>query len=143
MLGGPVGVGIAHGQGLSFEVIGEGARVSRGRGRVMTGVSFGLLGPIRVWSAEKQLGVGPPQQRGVLALLLLSEGRRISLDEIVGALWGRRHHAAGRQPGPEARPRPAADARTDQRDGCLAGLIHRVTYTGDVVRLSPRLSRCS
>jgi DNA-binding SARP family transcriptional activator len=54
----------------------------------MAGVSFGLLGPIRVWSAGKQLEVGPPQQRGVLALLLLSEGRQISLDEIVGALWG-------------------------------------------------------
>ncbi|MEV2273645.1 AfsR/SARP family transcriptional regulator [Nonomuraea africana] len=55
----------------------------------MAGVSFGLLGPIRVWSGGEDLEVGSPQQRGVLALLLLSEGRQVTLDEIVSALWGR------------------------------------------------------
>ncbi|MFF5204998.1 BTAD domain-containing putative transcriptional regulator [Streptosporangium sp. NPDC000396] len=55
----------------------------------MTGVSFGLLGPIRIWSDGEDLEVGSPQQRGVLALLLLSEGRQVTLDEIVSALWGR------------------------------------------------------
>jgi DNA-binding SARP family transcriptional activator len=55
----------------------------------MAGVSFGLLGPIRVWSGGEELDVGSPQQRGVLALLLLSEGRQVTLDEIVSALWGR------------------------------------------------------
>ncbi|MDP4501636.1 AfsR/SARP family transcriptional regulator [Nonomuraea turcica] len=54
----------------------------------MAGVSFGLLGPIKVWSGGDELGVGSPQQRRLLALLLLSDGRQVSLDEIVGALWG-------------------------------------------------------
>ncbi|AHH98978.1 AfsR/SARP family transcriptional regulator [Kutzneria albida] len=54
----------------------------------MAGMSFGLLGPIRVWSGGQQLDVGSPQQRGVLALLLLGEGRQVTLEEIVGALWG-------------------------------------------------------
>ncbi|MBB5774010.1 AfsR/SARP family transcriptional regulator [Nonomuraea jabiensis] len=55
----------------------------------MAGVSFGLLGPIKVWSGGDELEVGPPQQRRVLALLLLNEGRQVSLDEMVSALWGR------------------------------------------------------
>jgi SARP family transcriptional regulator, regulator of embCAB operon len=55
----------------------------------MAGVSFGLLGPIRVWSGGEDLEAGSPRQRGVLALLLLSEGRQVTLDEIVSALWGR------------------------------------------------------
>lgn len=54
----------------------------------MAGVSFGLLGPIKVWNGGDELEAGPPQQRGVLALLLLSEGRQVSLEEIVSALWG-------------------------------------------------------
>ncbi|UBU11355.1 AfsR/SARP family transcriptional regulator [Nonomuraea gerenzanensis] len=53
----------------------------------MGGVSFGLLGPINVWSGGEELDAGSPQQRGVLALLLLGEGRQVSLDEIVSALW--------------------------------------------------------
>ncbi|MGN9837237.1 AfsR/SARP family transcriptional regulator [Nonomuraea sp. H19] len=47
------------------------------------------MGPIRVWSGGEDLEVGSPQQRGVLALLLLSEGRQVTLDEIVSSLWGR------------------------------------------------------
>jgi DNA-binding SARP family transcriptional activator len=54
----------------------------------MAGVNFGLLGPIRVWSDGQQLEVGSPQQGGVLAILLLNEGRQVTLDEIVNALWG-------------------------------------------------------
>ncbi|MFD9894445.1 BTAD domain-containing putative transcriptional regulator [Amycolatopsis sp. NPDC059027] len=54
----------------------------------MAGVSFGLLGPIRIWHDGQELDAGSPQQRGVLALLLLSEGRQLTLDEIVGGLWG-------------------------------------------------------
>lgn len=55
----------------------------------MTGVSFGLLGPITVWNGGEEMEAGSPQQRGVLALLLLGDGRQVSLDEIVSALWGR------------------------------------------------------
>ncbi|MEV5541696.1 BTAD domain-containing putative transcriptional regulator [Saccharopolyspora shandongensis] len=54
----------------------------------LAGLSFGLLGPIKVWSRGEELEVGAPRQRGVLALLLLSEGRQVSIDEIVRALWG-------------------------------------------------------
>ncbi|MFC7100736.1 BTAD domain-containing putative transcriptional regulator [Nonomuraea rubra] len=53
-------------------------------------MSFGLLGPVSVWSGGEELDAGSPQQRGVLALLLLGEGRQVSLGEIVSALWGDR-----------------------------------------------------
>jgi DNA-binding SARP family transcriptional activator len=55
---------------------------------VLTGVRFGLLGPIRAWRGEDELDVGSPQQRAVLAVLLLSDGRQVSIDDVVGALWG-------------------------------------------------------
>ncbi|SEL43553.1 AfsR/SARP family transcriptional regulator [Nonomuraea pusilla] len=67
----------------------------------MAGVSFGLLGPIRVWRNGEELEVGSPRQRGMLALLLLNEGRQVTLDEIVSALWGR-----------EAPPSAVGNART-------------------------------
>ncbi|WP_206796099.1 AfsR/SARP family transcriptional regulator [Amycolatopsis sp. MtRt-6] len=54
----------------------------------MAGARFGVLGPIGVWHDGRRLDVGSPQQRGVLALLLLAEGRQVTLDDIVGALWG-------------------------------------------------------
>jgi DNA-binding SARP family transcriptional activator len=54
----------------------------------MTLVRYGLLGPVRVLGHGEQPEVGSPQQRAVLALLLLSEGRQVTLDDIVFALWG-------------------------------------------------------
>lgn len=53
----------------------------------MFGVRFGLLGPISVVNGGVEVDAGPPQQRGVLALLLLNKGRQVSLDQIVNALW--------------------------------------------------------
>ncbi|MFB9247749.1 BTAD domain-containing putative transcriptional regulator [Sphaerisporangium melleum] len=53
-------------------------------------MSFGLLGPITVRRGGEELEPGSPQQRGVLALLLLGEGRQVPIEEIVGALWGPR-----------------------------------------------------
>jgi DNA-binding SARP family transcriptional activator len=54
----------------------------------VAGVSFGLLGGVCARIGEEQLDIGSPQQRGVLALLLLNEGRQVPLEEIVSALWG-------------------------------------------------------
>jgi SARP family transcriptional regulator, regulator of embCAB operon len=51
-------------------------------------VQFGLLGPVRVWDGENELDIGSPQQRAVLALLLLNEGRQVSVDHLVQGLWG-------------------------------------------------------
>ncbi len=49
---------------------------------------FALLGPIRVWAGETLLPAGSPQQRALLAALLLRGGRTATADELIDALWG-------------------------------------------------------
>lgn len=49
---------------------------------------FGLLGPVRAWRGEEPLNTGSPQQRALLAALLLREGRTATAAELIDALWG-------------------------------------------------------
>ncbi|MFI0188504.1 AfsR/SARP family transcriptional regulator [Streptomyces sp. NPDC017086] len=49
---------------------------------------FGVLGPVRAWRGEQALGTGSPQQRALLAALLLREGRTATAAELIDALWG-------------------------------------------------------
>ncbi|WP_326796488.1 tetratricopeptide repeat protein [Streptomyces sp. NBC_01808] len=51
-------------------------------------VRFALLGPVRVSRAGRPLSMGSPQQRAVLAVLLLRGGRHVAVDELVDAVWG-------------------------------------------------------
>jgi DNA-binding SARP family transcriptional activator len=53
-------------------------------------VRFEVLGPVRGWRGEAELPLGSPQQRAVLAMLLLARGRQVSLDGLVDGLWGAR-----------------------------------------------------
>ncbi len=39
-----------------------------------TALRFGVLGPVRAWRGEEPLATGSPQQRALLAALLLREG---------------------------------------------------------------------
>lgn len=55
-----------------------------------TELRFALLGQVRAWRGETELDLGAPQQRAVLAFLLLREGRAASIEEITEALWGER-----------------------------------------------------
>jgi DNA-binding SARP family transcriptional activator len=52
------------------------------------GLRFEVLGPVRGWRDTTELGLGPPQQRAVLAMLLLARGRLVSLDALMAGLWG-------------------------------------------------------
>jgi DNA-binding SARP family transcriptional activator len=53
-------------------------------------VRFEVLGPVRGWRGEAELELGSPQQRAVLAMLLLARGRQVSVDGLVDGLWGAR-----------------------------------------------------
>ena len=52
------------------------------------GLWFTLLGPVRGWLDGDELELGSPDQRAVLAFLLLREGRPAMAEEIIEALWG-------------------------------------------------------
>jgi DNA-binding SARP family transcriptional activator len=51
-------------------------------------LGFGVLGPVRARRGAEQLSTGSPQQRALLAALLLREGRMATAAELIDALWG-------------------------------------------------------
>ncbi|WP_335340842.1 AfsR/SARP family transcriptional regulator [Streptomyces qaidamensis] len=55
---------------------------------------FAVLGPVRAWRGERELDLGSPQQRVVLAALLLRRGRPLPLGELIDAVWGEEPPAA-------------------------------------------------
>jgi YVTN family beta-propeller protein len=55
-------------------------------------VEFSVLGPIEAHDEERELSLGGPKQRAVLAVLLLERNTVVSRDRLIDALW------AGRPP---------------------------------------------
>jgi DNA-binding SARP family transcriptional activator/pimeloyl-ACP methyl ester carboxylesterase len=51
-------------------------------------VEFSVLGDLRARRGGDELDLGSPQQRGVLALLLLRAGRLVSAEDLVDRMWG-------------------------------------------------------
>ncbi|MGY0017809.1 BTAD domain-containing putative transcriptional regulator [Streptomyces sp. cg35] len=49
---------------------------------------FSVLGPVRAWRGGEPLATGSPQQRALLAALLLREGRTATAGELIDAVWG-------------------------------------------------------
>ncbi len=52
------------------------------------GLFFGLLGSLAGWRDGQRLELGTPQQRRVLALLLVRRNEVVAIDHLVDALWG-------------------------------------------------------
>jgi len=59
-----------------------------GKAQMFFGVRFELLGSVRGWRDGKELQLGSPQQRALLAMLLLAGGRQVPLETILDGLWG-------------------------------------------------------
>jgi DNA-binding SARP family transcriptional activator len=55
---------------------------------MMDGLRFEVLGPVRGWRGDTEVDLGSPQQRAVLAMLLLARGRLVTLDTLIAGLWG-------------------------------------------------------
>ncbi|MFF8832479.1 BTAD domain-containing putative transcriptional regulator [Streptomyces sp. NPDC015131] len=52
------------------------------------GLRFGVLGPVRAWRGGEALPSGSPQQRALLAALLLRDGRTATAAELIDGIWG-------------------------------------------------------
>ncbi|AGL16666.1 BTAD domain-containing putative transcriptional regulator [Actinoplanes sp. N902-109] len=82
---------------------------------------FTLLGPIRALTGPAELPLGTPQQRGLLALLLLQD-RPVPIDAIVDALWGDRPPASARS---TVRTYSSRLRQTLARPGAPGPVLHR------------------
>ncbi|MFD8720208.1 BTAD domain-containing putative transcriptional regulator [Streptomyces sp. NPDC059629] len=54
----------------------------------MEQLRFAVLGPVRAWRGSQEVELGPPQQRAVLAVLLLAEGSQVLASGLIDAVWG-------------------------------------------------------
>jgi predicted ATPase/DNA-binding SARP family transcriptional activator len=56
--------------------------------RALTVIEFRVLGSLEVVDGDRPLALGSPQQRALLAVLLLHRGEPVSSDRLIDALWG-------------------------------------------------------
>jgi SARP family transcriptional regulator, regulator of embCAB operon len=54
----------------------------------LSSLEFSLLGPVSASLDARPIKIGPPQRRAVLAVLLLSLRRAVSIDSLADAIWG-------------------------------------------------------
>jgi peptide/nickel transport system substrate-binding protein len=53
-------------------------------------MEFGILGPLAVWRDGREVPIGAPKQRALLALLLLRRGELAPNETLIDELWGER-----------------------------------------------------
>jgi DNA-binding SARP family transcriptional activator/tetratricopeptide (TPR) repeat protein len=82
---------------------------------VLTVRSYGILGPLEARVGGRRVAIGGPQQRALLAVLLVNANRVVSVDRLIDQLWD---------------GRPPATARR-LLHGCVADLRRALRSTGD------------
>ncbi|WP_436531796.1 BTAD domain-containing putative transcriptional regulator [Actinoplanes sp. HUAS TT8] len=50
-------------------------------------IRLSVLGPVRAWRGDQELDLGAPQQRVVVGVLALREGRQATLEALIDAVW--------------------------------------------------------
>ena len=50
-------------------------------------IKLSVLGPVRAWRGDVEIDLGPPQQRAILALLLVKAGQPAGMVELISLLW--------------------------------------------------------
>jgi DNA-binding SARP family transcriptional activator len=60
-------------------------------------MEFRVLGPIELWSADRQHVLGPARERCLLAILLLTPGTIVPADTLIDRLWDARPPAKARE----------------------------------------------
>lgn len=87
----------------------------------MQEVRFTILGPLRAWSADRELRINRARDRAVLAVLLAAQGRTVPVGEIVDGVWGEEGDEApdraGALPGHVYRLRKVLDGADRERTG--------------------------
>ncbi|UNS97535.1 tetratricopeptide repeat protein [Streptomyces tubbatahanensis] len=68
--------------------MGAGDDTRNGAGQRDRQLRFALLGPVRAWRGDQPLGMGSPQQKALLAALLLRSGHTATAEELIDAIWG-------------------------------------------------------
>jgi DNA-binding SARP family transcriptional activator len=84
-------------------------------------MEFRLLGPVEAWTDGRQLPVGGPLQRRLLAALLLHANRVVAAERLIELLWS---------------PRPPKTARADLQ-GRISNLRRVLAPAGDRLRFRP------
>lgn len=84
-------------------------------------MKFEVLGPVRGWLGHSELELGSPQQRAVLAMLLLARGRQVPLSSLIDGLWEREapRSAAGTVRTYVSRLRRLLDTSPAAQTGCV------------------------
>jgi predicted ATPase/DNA-binding SARP family transcriptional activator len=62
--------------------------------RALTVIEFRILGSLEVVDGDRLLALGGPQQRALLAVLLVHRGEPVSSDRLIDELWGERPPAS-------------------------------------------------
>src|SRR5947209_746013 len=57
-------------------------------GKALTVIDFRILGSLEVVDGDRLLALGSPQQRALLAVLLVHRGEPVSSDRLIDELWG-------------------------------------------------------